>query len=97
MRGELDRYRRIAGSYLYAGYFWAILGLGVLPMWLAMLLVPGLARRRRVARQIARLLGRLTGTALRASGLEHLAGSQPSVLAVNHASYVDAFVLIALL
>jgi 1-acyl-sn-glycerol-3-phosphate acyltransferase len=58
---------------------------------------PGQSRRRRLARHVGRLLAFLTGTRLTGEGLENLHGPGPRILAANHQSYLDAFVLTAVL
>jgi 1-acyl-sn-glycerol-3-phosphate acyltransferase len=90
-----QRVRR-ASDLLYAGWFWTVFALATLPVAVALLATPGKARRRRLARNVARGLAVLTGTPVRVKGLENLAGAT-SLLASNHASYLDAFVLTAAL
>lgn len=58
-------------------------------------LVPGLAVRRRLARAIARTLLRALAVPLRVKGIEHLPQNGAFVLVANHASYLDAVILIA--
>ncbi|MFL6199423.1 MAG: AMP-binding protein [Thermoanaerobaculia bacterium] len=88
---------RVVGDLLYAGWFWLVFALAALPVWIALAIMPGLPRRRRFARFLARSLAFLTGSPMKAEGLEHLAGPGPRIVASNHASYLDAFVLSALL
>jgi 1-acyl-sn-glycerol-3-phosphate acyltransferase len=90
-----QRVRR-ASDLLYAVWFWTVFALSVLPVAVALLITPGQARRRRLARNVARGMAVLTGTPIRVKGLEALAGSAV-LLASNHASYLDAFVLTAAL
>ena len=99
-----QRLRR-AGDLLYAVWFWAVFFLAVPPVAAALLTTPGQARRRRLARNVARGMAALTGTPVRVSGLgnldeldelDELPGSTV-LLASNHASYLDAFVLTAAL
>src|SRR4029450_10132582 len=62
--------------------------------------VPVAPRRRlalRLGRLTARAALRLGGCRLEVEGLEHLRAAGPVVLASNHASYVDAPALMALL
>ncbi|HVT17010.1 MAG TPA: AMP-binding protein [Thermoanaerobaculia bacterium] len=103
-RTQVTRSVRAAGGLLYSGYCWLVFGLVTLPMWAAAALLPGLERRRRLARGTARLLFRLAGIPLRAAGLENLlqAGGPeprpgPCIVAANHASYLDGLVLTAVL
>jgi len=96
-RAWLVRWTRAAGDLLYAGWFWLLFALAVPPVWIALAVTPGLPRRRRLARFVARSLAALTGTSLGIEGLEHLEGAGPRIVAANHASYLDAFVLTAVL
>ncbi|MEL7451591.1 MAG: lysophospholipid acyltransferase family protein [Pseudomonadota bacterium] len=59
-------------------------------------IIPGLERRRRLARGAARLIFRLVGMRLHVHGLKHL-GSEPVVVVANHASYLDGILLTAVL
>src|SRR5204862_537763 len=63
---------------------------------LAVVLVPGLGARRAVARAAARLVAAGCGVPLRIDGLERLPRS-PCVVVCNHQSYVDAFVVTAMM
>lgn len=87
---------RRAAARAYGAWAWAMLAMIALPCGglIAILQRPRLGRR--LARRGARLLFRLTGTPLAARHIERLpAGAH--VLLVNHASYLDAIVLTALL
>jgi 1-acyl-sn-glycerol-3-phosphate acyltransferase len=97
LRAQAARWLRSVGDVLYAA--WCYLSLLLLgpPIWAAVVLAPGRARRRRIARAAARLLLRCAGIPARIEGLEHLAGGRPRIVAVNHQSYLDGFVLTALL
>jgi len=94
---ELRRLLGAAGALLYAGYAWSMFGLVVACTLLALLVLPGLDRRRRLVQQAARLLARLTRVPLLVQGREHLPVGQPCVVVSNHASYADSLVLLAAL
>jgi 1-acyl-sn-glycerol-3-phosphate acyltransferase len=94
---QLRRRRRQATDIAYAGYFWALSGLGLLVTWSLMAVVPRRPWRQGVARAVARGLLCLSGTPLTVQGLEHLPAHGPYVLVANHASYLDGFVLTAVL
>jgi 1-acyl-sn-glycerol-3-phosphate acyltransferase len=137
-RVQLGRAGRAAWAPLYSAYVWSIYVLVGVPLWLAVAVLPGLGRRRRLTRAAARLMFRCAGLPLRAGGLAHLAacaaavrdgatataGERPGVgdgvaaagpgeaggrpgtgtgraaaclVAVNHASYLDAVALTAML
>ncbi len=98
--GVLPRLRqawRSVTEVLYAGYAWSVLGIGAAALWTAVALLPTLSWRKTVARRLAQLLLRLFGFPVRVRGLEHLPRDQACVLVVNHASYLDPLVLIAVL
>ena len=78
---------------LYAALLFA--GLALLAM-LVMAVLPGLSRRRRVARGAARLVLRLAGMPLSVEGLERLPEG-PCIVVANHASYIDGLVFTAAL
>ncbi len=59
-------------------------------------IIPGLERRRRLARAAARLIFRLAGMQLRVQDLDRL-GAEPVVVVANHASYLDGIILTAVL
>ena len=98
-RGAAERARfvlRGLSSLLYAGWWWAVVGLLGGPAWLAGLVLPKRRWRWRTLGLAARLLFRLTGARFRVEGLTHLP-SGAAVLAINHASYVDGLALAAAL
>ncbi len=84
-------------SRLLRGVFaWFAFLLVMVPLTLAVAVLPGENRRRAAARNAARAFLRLTGTALTVLGLESLP-QEPCVVAANHASYLDGLVLTAVL
>jgi 1-acyl-sn-glycerol-3-phosphate acyltransferase len=90
-----QRVRRVL-DLLYAGWFSTVFALAALPVAAAVMLTPGLARRRRLGRGVARGLAALTGTPVRLKGIENLDGST-CLLASNHASYLDVLMLMSVL
>jgi 1-acyl-sn-glycerol-3-phosphate acyltransferase len=113
-RVQLGSAARAAWAPLYSACVWSIFGLIGVPLWLAVAVLPGQRRRRRLTRAAARLMFRCAGLPLRVSGLEQLAaaglgggarsgrGTGPGqdvgcLVAVNHASYLDAIALSAML
>ena len=101
LRAAASRALRRAGAGLYAGWFWGIFALAALPLWPLLALTPGLSRRRRLARRMARGLAFVTGVRLETPGndsaLRALAAGGPVIVATNHQSYLDGIVLTALL
>ena len=78
---------------LYAILLFLVLGLTTL---LLLLLVPGMRRRRVVARAMAKAFFSLAGMWLTVNGAEHLPEGQ-CVVVSNHASYLDGVVFTAAL
>ncbi len=93
--------RRMAGSLkasAFALYSWSAFVLLVLFAWLGTVLLPGDRLRWKAAGSIARLLAIVTRTPLSITGienLEHLPGA--CVIVVNHTSYLDSFVMAAVI
>jgi 1-acyl-sn-glycerol-3-phosphate acyltransferase len=78
---------------LYVGVVFALMASTAL---LAMLVLPGLERRRRIARAAARAFLRAAGMPLSVHGMQELPQGQCVVVA-NHASYLDGLVMTAAL
>lgn len=100
LAGLLPQARRLlhqAADNLYAGYSWAVYGLLCLPVWPLVALLPGRKARWRVTRAGARLLALLTGTRLEVKGAENIPRDRPLVIVANHMSYLDAYVVQAVL
>ncbi|SDM55956.1 1-acyl-sn-glycerol-3-phosphate acyltransferases [Geoalkalibacter ferrihydriticus] len=83
-------------SLLYAGYLWALFYLAAALATLVVLALPRHAWNWRPLRALVRLAQRLSGLSLKVEGLEHLP-PEPCVLVANHASYLDAYALVAAL
>jgi 1-acyl-sn-glycerol-3-phosphate acyltransferase len=100
LAGVLPQWRRTwraALTLLYAAYAWAVFGVLAPLAWSALAVLPRYAWRQAVVRVLARLALRLAGIPLVVHGQEHLPQHGPYVLVVNHASYLDALVLLAVL
>ena len=93
---QLRRGLRAAGGLLFALRGYLVFGALFPFAFLAALLVPGRGCWL-VGRAVCRLFLALSGIPLAVRGAEHLAGRAVAVLAVNHTSYLDAVVLVALL
>ena len=85
------------GEWLYAVYGWTILIVLGLLAWIFVVLAPFESWRRKLAHISARLFFLLTFTPFRVTGHEHLAPDETYIIAANHASYLDGFVITAAL
>ena len=88
---------RSAGRWAWGLWAWGVFGALSAVAWCAVMLLPGLARRRRVAWTLARAAIRLVGLPLRVEGIDRLPAAGPSIVVANHASYLDAILLGAVL
>ncbi|SDY46840.1 1-acyl-sn-glycerol-3-phosphate acyltransferases [Nitrosomonas sp. Nm58] len=88
---------RRSAEWAWGAWAWTVFATIVPFAWLLIVLAPGLSLRRRIARACARLAFALTGLTLRAEGLQHLNNRTPAILVANHASYLDALLLTAIL
>ncbi len=95
------RVRRAAGRLPTLGravYLGSLLLLTIPPLWLLVLLASTGPAADRAVRLWCRLVLALSGSSLRLEGEDHLATvTGPVILAANHASYLDAVVLLAAL
>ncbi len=96
-KAQAARRVRALGAGIYALWAYGVLALIVVPAWFAVVLTPGLARRRRVAQWVGRILFAGAGIPLRLEGAENLKTDGPRIVASNHASYLDGMILTALL
>ena len=88
---------RRAPSALYVAWLALSLSVVVLPLWLAMFLVPSRRFAFACGRLTVRLGLRLAFCRLSVEGVERLPRSGPFLLVSNHASYVDVPALMALI
>ena len=87
---------RLIGKSLYGLYVAVLFTTFALAALLVMILLPGLRRRRWLARATSRAFLYLAGMPLTVEGLERLPEG-PCVLVSNHASYLDGLVFTAAL
>jgi 1-acyl-sn-glycerol-3-phosphate acyltransferase len=80
----------------YGCYAWIALLVIVIPTCVLLAVVPGLERRRRVARAAARLFFLAIGSPVRIEGTA-IEPYYPCVVVANHASYLDGIILTAAL
>jgi len=99
VRGAGMRLRQAGARAVQIGFglwAWAVGATVAVFGWLGAVLIPGVSLRRTMARGLARIGLRMTGVRLAIEGEERLPAG-PHVLVCNHASYLDAIVLTALL
>ncbi|MCF6281692.1 MAG: AMP-binding protein [Candidatus Polarisedimenticolaceae bacterium] len=95
---QLRRFSQRMRSLLYAAYSLSLFAVAVPFSWAILLLVPDMQRRWSLLGGAARGLFALAGIKLTLSGQEHLQQlPAPYVIAVNHASLLDAYLLVATL
>ena len=99
--GAIAQARRLLGrgaDSAWAAWAWTVY-VAIVPLaWLLIALAPFLTLRRRIARGCARIALALTGLTPRVAGLQHLSRQAGAVIVVaNHASYLDAMILTAVL
>jgi 1-acyl-sn-glycerol-3-phosphate acyltransferase len=85
------------GEMLFAAYAWTLLvtiGLAALPF---VVMLPRLGWRRHAASVLARAFVAASGVPVRVTGVANFPPNGPIIVVVNHASYVDAIVLMAVL
>jgi 1-acyl-sn-glycerol-3-phosphate acyltransferase len=93
--GGLQRLARIA-DLLFGSYAWAVFALLMLPAVVGILVLPRMSQRWRFSATLVRLCAALCGIRLQVEGRDS-ATAAPTVYVANHASYLDAFVLLATL
>ena len=86
-----------AAALIYAAYIGALLAVTVPPVWGLLLVLPRGRAADRLVRLWCRGIVALSACPLRVEGLANLQAAGPAVLVANHASYLDAVVLLAAL
>jgi 1-acyl-sn-glycerol-3-phosphate acyltransferase len=88
---------RSAALWAWGLWAWAVFASLSAVAWCAVMLLPGLGPRRRAARTLARLATRLIRLPVQVQGLDRLAARGARIVVANHASYLDAILLGAML
>jgi 1-acyl-sn-glycerol-3-phosphate acyltransferase len=94
---QLQRGARAALAAAHGAWAFLLFWLFAPVTWLLTALTPRPEFAWRVGRTASRLLFRLAGIPFDVKGVEHLPRGAPSVLVVNHASYLDGVVLVGAL
>ncbi len=95
--GRIRRVADLAARLVYTAYAVAVLMVCVPCLWLVLRLTPVGPSAARVMKRWSRAVLRLGGLSPSVSGAEHLRLAGPAMLVANHASYVDAVVLMTVL
>jgi 1-acyl-sn-glycerol-3-phosphate acyltransferase len=93
---RIARLCRRGGEFIYAAWWWAVIGTSFALGWFAVMLLPRVSWRWAVLRGIARVAFRLVGAPFSVTGLENIP-SGGAVLAFNHSGYMDALAVAAAL
>ena len=91
-----ERPLALLGRVFYGSYTWLVFVLIALTLLMLLIVVPGVHRRRHMAGVASRLILKLCRVPLLVKGVENLPSGQ-CVVAANHASYIDAIVIKAVL
>jgi len=86
-----------AGEMLFATYAWTLLATIGLALLVVIAVLPWLRWRRHAATAFARAFVAASGVPVRVTGVTNFPPSGPIIVVANHASYVDAIVLLAVL
>ena len=93
---RLAHLARRAAELMYAGWWWVVVAVTFFAGWCTTMILPKLQWRWAAIRALARTALALLRVPLTVSGSDHLRQGA-AVLAFNHASYMDALVLAAVL
>ena len=93
---RLSQFRGLTGEFFYAAWWWAVISNAFLFSWLAAMTLPRLSWRWATIRAIARASLKLLGIPLTLRGLDRIPDAS-AVLVFNHSSYMDAFIMAAVL
>jgi 1-acyl-sn-glycerol-3-phosphate acyltransferase len=89
------RLRGLLGEILYAGWWWSVMAASFLLGWAAVMSMPVLRWRWGAIRRLARLALKMLRIPLAVSGIEKI--PPRAIVAFNHASYMDAVIVAAVL
>ena len=84
-------------SAVYAAYVWLVFLIGALIAITGVAVLPTLRARQNSCKQGARIAARCAGIRLSVSGEAHFAAETTRIVVANHASYIDALILVAAL
>jgi len=93
---RVSQARRMIGERLYAAWWWTVIATGFLLGWVAVMTLPRLTWRWAAIRALARAALAALRVPVSVSGLDRIPRGG-AVLAFNHASYMDAVIVAAVL
>jgi len=93
---RMSQLGRASGELLYAAWWWVVIAGAFLSGWLMVMVLPSLTWRWAAIRTLARAAIAALGIPLSVSGIDRIPRGG-AVLAFNHASYMDAVLVAAIL
>ena len=95
---QIRRTARYIKAASYAAYCWVVYAALAPVVWLSVTLLPSFSLRWKIMKKCVQLLATATATPVKLNGLENLpAEGTAFVLVCNHSSYLDGYVLVAML
>ena len=94
---RMRRFARRAGELAYAAWVAIVVALTTVITWPLVVVLPGENQRHGLARLSARILLWLTAVRIDINGLEQIPKQGPWILVSNHQSFLDGFVLTAII
>jgi acyl carrier protein len=91
---QFTRSKRVLEDLLYAGWWWTVVSVGFAVGWPTVMLLPRLEWRWAAVRWLARAALAAMGVPMSVTGLDRIPRERAIVM-FNHASYIDAVVLAA--
>ncbi|GLI33829.1 AMP-binding protein [Desulforhabdus amnigena] len=94
---EMRRFKNLIVAGLYSGYAWMMVGILSPFVWLGILTLPNLSLRWKFMQRVARFLSGALRIPVTIQGAENIPRDCTCVMVVNHASYLDSYVLVGVL
>ena len=93
---QFTRFNQLLRASVYAVWWWLVISIAFFLGWVAVMILPRLDWRWAALRRIARAALAATGIPVSVNGLDRIPRSN-AMLVFNHSSYMDVFVLTAVL
>lgn len=97
IRGRMRRLLRRTGEIAYTAYVLVVAAVFAAFSWIPVALGPSLSSRWAAVRWASRMMWRFAGAPLLIKGAENMPRDARYIIVSNHASYIDSFVLAAVL